>query len=252
MRPVTPAIFIRLPARMKKGTASNGKLSTPAIIRWATMTSGTIPVTRMYRSEATAMAIATGTPINIRTTNDPSRSNMIRLSDGGGVEGLGALQRGIAATPVANRHLQRAQRHQHERQTDRAIDEALRQVDGRHRFTLDQAHEGPDQIGRVGEECRADQVDQGGYHAGRPGREKMEQQIDLDVPPEADAHDRAHEDDDHETIGGDLLGPGEGIVEDVTREELEEDSQRHEPEKRQRQPVLDGVDAQVHTGRLLL
>jgi hypothetical protein len=33
MRLVMPALFIRLPARMKKGTASSGKLSMPEIIR---------------------------------------------------------------------------------------------------------------------------------------------------------------------------------------------------------------------------
>jgi len=43
MRPVTPAMFIRLPARMKNGTASRGKLSTPAIMRWASVTSGVMP-----------------------------------------------------------------------------------------------------------------------------------------------------------------------------------------------------------------
>jgi hypothetical protein len=47
MRPVTPAMFMRLPARMKNGTASSGKLSTPAIMRCATITSGTIPLHRM-------------------------------------------------------------------------------------------------------------------------------------------------------------------------------------------------------------
>ncbi|MGY3356503.1 hypothetical protein ACVWZK_003166 [Bradyrhizobium sp. GM0.4] len=47
MRPVTPAMFIRLPARMKNGTASNGKLSTPAIMRCASVTSGVTPLTRM-------------------------------------------------------------------------------------------------------------------------------------------------------------------------------------------------------------
>ena len=43
MRPVTPAMFMRLPAKMKKGTASSGKLSTPAIMRCAVMMSGATP-----------------------------------------------------------------------------------------------------------------------------------------------------------------------------------------------------------------
>jgi len=36
-------MFIRLPTRMKKGTAISGKLSTPAIIRCAAMMSGATP-----------------------------------------------------------------------------------------------------------------------------------------------------------------------------------------------------------------
>jgi hypothetical protein len=47
MRPVMPATFIRLPARMKNGTASSGKLSTPAIMRWARITSGTVPLAQI-------------------------------------------------------------------------------------------------------------------------------------------------------------------------------------------------------------
>ena len=43
MRPVMPATFIRLPARMKNGTASSGNDSMPAIMRCATTTSGTLP-----------------------------------------------------------------------------------------------------------------------------------------------------------------------------------------------------------------
>ncbi|MGY4326684.1 hypothetical protein ACVWWG_001101 [Bradyrhizobium sp. LB7.2] len=38
---------MRLPARMKNGTASSGKLSTPAIMRCASVTSGVTPLTRM-------------------------------------------------------------------------------------------------------------------------------------------------------------------------------------------------------------
>ena len=45
--PVAVAMFMRLPARMKNGTASSGKLSTPAIMRCASVTSGVMPVTRI-------------------------------------------------------------------------------------------------------------------------------------------------------------------------------------------------------------
>ena len=45
MRLVMPALFIRLPARMKNGTASSGKLSMPLIIRWTTTIGGEVPDT---------------------------------------------------------------------------------------------------------------------------------------------------------------------------------------------------------------
>ena len=44
MRFVMPALFIRLPARMKNGTASSGKLSMPATMRWMTTNDGVSPV----------------------------------------------------------------------------------------------------------------------------------------------------------------------------------------------------------------
>ena len=47
MRFVMPALFIRLPARMKKGTASKGKLSMPLTMRCTTTKGGRLPLTRM-------------------------------------------------------------------------------------------------------------------------------------------------------------------------------------------------------------
>ena len=44
IRSVMPEVFIRLPARMKNGTASSGKLSTPLMTRCATTIAGTLPV----------------------------------------------------------------------------------------------------------------------------------------------------------------------------------------------------------------
>ena len=44
IRSVMPAVFIRLPARMKNGTASKGKLSTPLIMRCATTIGGVAPL----------------------------------------------------------------------------------------------------------------------------------------------------------------------------------------------------------------
>jgi hypothetical protein len=40
MRLVIPAVFMRLPARMKNGTARSGKESTPPAIRCSTRKSG--------------------------------------------------------------------------------------------------------------------------------------------------------------------------------------------------------------------
>ena len=42
---VSPAAFMRFPARMKNGIASRGKLSTPLTMRWITAKSGTARVT---------------------------------------------------------------------------------------------------------------------------------------------------------------------------------------------------------------
>ena len=47
MRFVMPAEFIRLPARMKNGTASSGKLSTPPTIRCTTVSGGIVPEIQM-------------------------------------------------------------------------------------------------------------------------------------------------------------------------------------------------------------
>jgi hypothetical protein len=63
----------------------------------------------------------------------------------------------------------------------------------------------------------------------------------VDVPAEPDAHRRTDEHDRDQAVGRDLLGPGEGIVEDIAREELEEDRETHQPEDREARPVLKAV-----------
>src|SRR6188768_1904198 len=98
MRVVMPALFIRLPARMKKGTASSGKLSMPLTMRWMTTKGGRLPLKRMNSSEAPAMAIATGMP--------PAMSARNRILSMGEqfltvVHGrLGAFEHGIPALQV--------------------------------------------------------------------------------------------------------------------------------------------------------
>ena len=74
MRLVMPAEFIRLPARMKKGTASSGKLSTPPTMRCTTVSGGIEPETQMYISEASIIASAIGSPVESAATKPPSRS----------------------------------------------------------------------------------------------------------------------------------------------------------------------------------
>ena len=49
-------------------------------------------------------------------------------------------------------------------------------------------------------------------------------------------------------VGGDFLGPGETVVEDVAREELGEDRERHGPEQRHGRPVLEGVTGKIDGG----
>src|SRR5688500_8980494 len=122
MRPVTPAMFMRLPARMKNGTASNGKLSTPAIMRCASVTSGVMPVTRIYSSDDVAIASATGRPTSINTRNAPSSSSMTLTFRS--VEYAGALQDRVTAPPIVNGDLDRSQKHHDEAEQHDVIDKA--------------------------------------------------------------------------------------------------------------------------------
>src|SRR5881394_3186100 len=163
MRPVTPAMFMRLPARMKNGTASSGKLSTPAIMRCASVTSGVMPVMRMYSSDDVAMASATGRPSSISTRNAPSSNSM--ASAFRSVERAGAFQYRIATPPVLDRDLDRAAEHQHEAEQHGVVDKTLLELDRRHALFANDLNELPDQFDRVSEEGDPDQVDRGGKHA---------------------------------------------------------------------------------------
>src|SRR6185436_13606617 len=139
MRPVTPAMFIRLPARMKNGTASSGKLSTPAIMRCASVTSGVMPVMRMYSSDDVAIASATGSPSSISSRKAPSSSSMVSAFRS--VERAGALQYRIAAPPVFDRDLDRTAEHQHEAEQHGVVDKSLLEFDRRHALVADDLDE---------------------------------------------------------------------------------------------------------------
>src|ERR1044072_833584 len=127
MRPVTPAMFMRLPARMKNGTASSGKLSTPAIMRCASVTSGVMPVTRMYTSDDVAMDSATGRPSSISSRNPPSSSSIVSAFRS--VECAGPLQDRITPPPVLDRDLDRASEHHREAEQHGIVDKALLELD---------------------------------------------------------------------------------------------------------------------------
>src|SRR4051794_12730925 len=150
MRPVTPAMFMRLPARMKKGTASSGKLSTPAIMRCASVTSGVIPVTRMYSSDDVAIDSATGRPSSINIRNPPSSSSI--GSAFRSVERARALQYRMATPPVLDRDLDRAAEHQHEAEQHGVIDKPLLDLDRGHPLIADDLDVDPDQFDRISEE----------------------------------------------------------------------------------------------------
>src|SRR3954451_22038075 len=149
MRPVTPAIFMRLPARMKKGTASSGKLSTPAIMRCASVTSGVMPVTRIYNSDDVAIDSATGRPSSISIRNPPSSSSI--GSAFRSVERAGALQYRIASSPVFDRDLDRTAEHQHEAEQHGVVDKTLLEFDCRHPLLADDLDVDPDQLDGVTE-----------------------------------------------------------------------------------------------------
>ncbi len=80
MRVVMPAEFIRLPARMKNGTAISGKELMPLTMLARTMIGG-MPLVATKASDDSASEIATGTPITMRTSSSRimTRIDMGRL-----------------------------------------------------------------------------------------------------------------------------------------------------------------------------
>src|SRR3954469_1619000 len=135
MRLVMPALFIRLPARMKNGTASNGKLSMPLTMRWMTTKPGRVlSDSRMNSSAEPAMAMATGRPLAIRPRKMILSMGVLRLAAGSAIVhgGFGALQDRVATAPVRARHHDRAHRHSGEAQQADAVDPVHRQVDHGH------------------------------------------------------------------------------------------------------------------------
>src|SRR5258708_25735197 len=118
---------MRSPARMKNVTARSGKLWTPAIMLRASVTSGVMPVTRIYTSDDTAMASATGRPTSISSKNPPSSSSIALPFRS--VECAGALQDRVASPPVLDRDLDRADEHQHEAEQHGVIHKTFLKLD---------------------------------------------------------------------------------------------------------------------------
>src|SRR5258708_3654039 len=239
-------MFMRLPARMKNGTASNGKLSTPAIMRCASVTSGVIPLTRMSSSDDVAIASATGRPSSIKMRKAPSSSSIGSILRS--VECAGAIQDRIAAPPVFDGDLDRSCKHHDKAEQHDVVDEALWKFDRRHSLVGHDLNEEPDQPAGVAKERDTDEIDHRRKRPRRQMRQIAEQQIDLNMPRQPHAHGRADKHDAHQAIGRDLLGPGVAVIEDIAGEELQEDAQRHDPEDRKRDPIFERVGAKIDLG----
>ncbi len=74
---VIPVTFIRLPARIKNGTARSGKLCVAVTIFWITTVGGIAPVITKTGMEARPSAKATGIPQMRKTVNKPAINNSI-------------------------------------------------------------------------------------------------------------------------------------------------------------------------------
>ena len=69
---VMPALFIRLPARMKSGTASSAKFCVSVMVSWIGMVEGSSGCWRKNTQPEMPMANATGMPISNSTVNATS------------------------------------------------------------------------------------------------------------------------------------------------------------------------------------
>ena len=94
------------------------------------------------------------------------------------------------------------------------------------------------EVGEQAEEAERDEVDQRQQRARGARRQQVRQQHDGDMGIAARHHGAADERHAHQAVAGDLLGPGQAVVEDVAGEELQEDDEGERPEQRKRQPVL--------------
>src|SRR5688500_5261710 len=133
-----PAEFIRLPARIKNGTASNGNESMPLTIRWITTKSGTRPVAITKISDEPAIAMATGMPDPISTRNSSLKlAGLIECPSRCALRQLRLFEHRSLSTPVRDCHINRAPSHQCETHEHNAVNQPDRKVDHRHLLSSD-------------------------------------------------------------------------------------------------------------------
>src|SRR5690349_21512914 len=132
MRLVMPALFIRLPARMKNGTASSGKLSMPLTMRWTTTNGGRLPDSRMKRRAEPAMAMATGSPPPMRPRKMILSMGVVPPGSAVLHGGFGFLEHAVAAPKVRAHHQHRPHRHRREAEQADRVHVVHRQVDHGH------------------------------------------------------------------------------------------------------------------------
>src|SRR3954451_16560719 len=130
MRLVIPAEFIRLPARMKNGTASSGKLSRPPAMRCRMTKSGMPAMKWVWSSEENASAMNTGMPASKVAKKTKIRIGIVQPSIR--VNLFDDFRRPAPAlTSIAPDHLDLPRQHHEAAEADDGVDDAHRQFEHR-------------------------------------------------------------------------------------------------------------------------
>ena len=147
--------------------------------------------------------------------------------------------------PVLHRHLHRPEGHEGQAQRADPVDDAHGPIDDHHGLGAHDLGHLPAEPRGVGEEDDPDDVHQGRERPRHPARHVHVQELHVDVAVAPDRQAAAEEPHAHQEVPGDLLGPGERVVEDVAGKELQKDDDGHGPEEGQGHPVLDPVVRKV-------
>src|SRR5262245_7785393 len=137
-------------------------------------------------------------------------------------------------------HIDRlAQEHQEAAECHAAVDVAHRQVEQGHALVVLALG------GRSGNECdeaekgELDEIDESQHgRACRARFHHVREQLDRDMGVAPGDHGAADEHDPHQTVARDLLGPGQAVIENIAREELQEDDEGERPEDDEGDPVF--------------